>query len=79
MSSENVLQQLAPIMCETFDEDGIVPTREMTAQDVAMWDSVNHIRLILAIEEHFSISFTPGELEGLENVGALVDAIARKL
>jgi acyl carrier protein len=37
-----------------------------------------HINLIVAIEREFKIRFTTREITALQNVGDLVDAIARK-
>ena len=51
----------------------------MTAKDVAEWDSLNHIRLMVAIEKAFRVHFTTAEVSGLPDVGHLVDAIAAKL
>jgi len=51
----------------------------MTAADVEGWDSLHHIRLIIAIERRFKIKFKNSEVEQLTNVGDLVSAIDRKV
>jgi len=53
-------------------------SRSMTAVDVAEWDSLNHINLIVAIEREFKIKFTTAEVAGLKNAGDLIDLILRK-
>ena len=72
-------EQLTPIFRDVFDDDTLVPTPEMTAADVPAWDSVSHIRLIVAIEEHFGFRFETLEITDLKNVGELVGVIERKL
>jgi len=47
ISTEQIYQRLTEIFHEIFDDQSIVPTPEMTADDVPEWDSLNHINLIL--------------------------------
>ena len=77
-SKDVILQRVGEIMADTFDLDDLAVTRETTAGDVEEWDSLSHVRLIVAIERAFKIKFTNAEIERLRNVGELVDAIAFK-
>ena len=70
--------RLTTIFRDVFDDDALVATPAMTARDVAEWDSLNHIRLLVTIEKAFGIAFTTAETSGFANVGQLVDAIAAK-
>ena len=78
MSEINLLSRVQDIMADTFDEDDLVVTPETTAADVEEWDSLSHIRLIVAIEREFGFKFSNAEIDGLENVGDLVRAIETK-
>src|SRR3954451_7956924 len=73
-----VYSELSEIFTDLFDNDSIVLTRETTADDIEEWDSLHHITLIVAIESRFGIKFKTAELEGLHNVGHLVELIERK-
>ena len=77
MNKQEILEKLAPIFSETFEED-IELTPNLSAADVENWDSLGNIRFIVAIEQKFSIQFTTGEIANLKNVGELVDAILSK-
>lgn len=79
MNTSEVYTQLTTIFREVFDDPTIVPTPEMTAQDVKDWDSFNHINLIVAIESRFKVKFKTAEIESLHNVGHLVEVIERKV
>jgi len=79
MDKKQIYASLTPIFREVFDDDEIVPVDAMTARDVAEWDSLNHIRLMVSIEKAFRIHFTTAEVSGFPDVGRLVDAIAAKL
>ncbi len=49
-----------------------------TAQEIRNWDSLNHMRLIAALEENFGIDLPFEEISPLQNVGDLVALIERK-
>ena len=78
MSENEILAVIQGIMREYFDDDDLVIGRETTARDIEAWDSMNHLNLIIAIEQRFKIKFTTTEVEALHNVGDLVDTVARK-
>jgi len=78
MSVTAICSELTPLFQDVFDEDDLVVTPELTAADVDEWDSLSHIRLVVAIEGHYGISFSSAEMAGLRNVGELAAVIARK-
>ena len=49
-----------------------------TADDIEDWDSLEHINLIVAIEKEIGIKFSMGEVNGMKNVGEMVDIILRR-
>ena len=79
MTKEKVLADLQPIFHDVFDDESIVVTEESNAEQIEEWDSLSHIRLVVAIEKHFDIKFAFGELQELKNVGEMVDLIVEKL
>ncbi len=74
-----ILQKLSPILQDCFDDDDIVATPDLTADDVEGWDSLAHVRLILQIERAFKIHFSASEVAGFKNVGELAAAIGAKV
>ena len=62
-----------------FGDYEIVVDRTTSAPDVEGWDSLTHINLIVAIEREFKIRFTTAEVQGMKNVGDLIDSIAGKI
>lgn len=70
---------LTTVFREVFGDDSIEPGRETTAVDIAGWDSLTHIELIVAVEQHFGIRFKSLDLKKLDSVGDLVDAVKAKL
>lgn len=49
------------------------------APDVPGWDSLNHINIILAVEENFNVKFKSMELLRLKKVGDLQELLDSKL
>jgi len=75
----STLEKLTPIFRDVFDDENIVPHSDMTAKEVAEWDSLGHIRLMVAIEQAFSIKFSTSEISNMANVGELIAVIEKKL
>tara|TARA_B100001057_G_scaffold231721_1_gene231987 strand:+ start:422 stop:661 length:240 start_codon:yes stop_codon:yes gene_type:complete len=74
----NVIEKLLPIFQNVFDDDELIITNLTTAKDINGWDSLAHIRLIVAIEKSFQLRFSANEISKLENVGEMVDLIMLK-
>ncbi len=66
-------------MEDVFEIDDLQLTPATTAADLEEWDSLSHIRLIVALERRLKIKFKNSELEGLMNVGDLVKVIDGKI
>lgn len=78
MTQQEIYPRLTQIMRDVFDDEDLVATPELTAHDVKEWDSVNHVTLVVAVEEAFGIKFKSAELEKMKNVGQLVEQIEKK-
>ena len=79
MTRQEILDKLADIIRDIFDDDELDITEETTAADVEDWDSLEQINILVATERAFSVKFSVSEVEGLRNVGEMVDLIASKL
>lgn len=79
MTKDEVLAQLSTVVSDALDLDDLKLTETMTANDVQGWDSLAHIRVILAAEAAFKIRFDTAEMAALPTVGALADLIRQKV
>jgi len=78
MSNDALYAKLTAIFHDVFDDEDIVVTPELTADDVDEWDSLSHIRLVVAIEKKFGLKFSAAEVGRLKNVGEFASLIASK-
>jgi acyl carrier protein len=78
MNNEANYAKLTQVFHDVFDDDTIIVSPELTADDVDEWDSLTHIRLVMAIEKSFGLKFSAAEVEQLRNVGDLVTLIDAK-
>lgn len=74
----DILERVTEVFRDVFDTEGITLGRETTAADVAGWDSLMHVRLVIAIEKAFGVRFSSSEVAAFANVGDMVDALNRK-
>ena len=79
MTRDEVLNQTQDVFREVFDDKDIIITDETTAEDIEDWDSLEHINLITAIEQHFKIKFTMSEATRFKNVGGMIDTTYNKI
>ena len=74
----DVSESILEIFRDVFDDQDLIVARETTASDVANWDSMMHVSLMLAVERRFKIRFSSSEVAGLKDVGELEDLVSRK-
>ncbi|MCA0979405.1 acyl carrier protein [Qipengyuania flava] len=73
-----ILDQVAEIIRDIFDEYEGPVTMETTANDVAQWDSLSHVRLMVMIEMELGVHFSTSEMQSFKNLGDLVRASAKQ-
>ena len=69
--------KLAEIVADIFflDEDEV--TMELTPDDVGLWNSLNHLRLITAVESAFEIKLTMSEIQSIDTIEKLNELVGR--
>jgi acyl carrier protein len=79
MTEPEIIEGLAEILRDVFDDDSLQVTQDTSAADIPDWDSLNQINIVVAAEMRFGVKFRTAELEGLRNVGELARLIRSKL
>lgn len=79
MTKEKVYIRLNNVFREVFDDESISVSDNTTSSDIEDWDSLEHINLIVAVEQEFKIKFNMNEVIHMNNVGDMVDIIISKI
>ena len=74
---DELFDQVSSIVASTLGIEQARVDPELSADAVDEWDSLNHLRLITAVERYFGIRMTMEEVMSLASVGDL-DKIVRR-
>ncbi len=79
MKKEEIYERLNEVFRDVFDDESIVVNETTTSADIEDWDSLEHINLIVAVENEFGIKFNMGEVTTMKNVGEMVEIINNRI
>jgi acyl carrier protein len=72
---KQIVQVIADVL--NVPPDQLTPDR--SPQNVEGWDSVQHLNLVLAIEQAAGVQLDPEEIEQMQSVGAILDLVRKKM
>jgi acyl carrier protein len=49
-----------------------------STETIETWDSLQHLNLVLALEQEFGVQFEPEEMERMTSVGRIVELLEAK-
>lgn len=75
MNREEIIEKLTPIAQQTFADDALVLSDDLSAANVANWTSLSFMQFLTEIENQFGFKFKMMELLKLQNMGAIIDSI----
>jgi len=78
MTQAEILDRMFRIIRSVLAMDTLALSPETAARDVAGWDSLRHVKIILKVEEQFAIQLSSREIDGLRNIGDFVTLIGAK-
>ena len=74
-----IFEQVQQIASDLF----AVPTDRITAEtspdNLESWDSIQHLNLVLALEEKFNLQLSPEEMEQMRSIGQITTLLATRL
>ena len=74
-----VTDELKKVILKQLNLDDFEISDETIAPEVPGWDSLSHVNIIVAVEEHFKVKFKSMEVLKLKNVGDLQNLVDLKL
>jgi acyl carrier protein len=76
MHRSQILHVLIELARNVLDEDDLNLSETTLFSDLEAWDSMNHVRMVVAMERAFKIRFAIGDLQRVVSVADLIDIIA---
>lgn len=73
--TDQVLDRVRRVASELFDVPLSGITSESTPATLENWDSVQQLNLVLALEEEFGVRFEPEDMEKMQSIGQVADAV----
>ena len=77
--SSAVFDQVRTLASDLF---GVSPDQVNAAsspQTIETWDSIQHLNLVLALEEKFGVQLAPEEIEQMKSIGEVAKLVESKL
>jgi acyl carrier protein len=73
-----ILQQTQALVATIFELDPAAVSPATSPDNVPNWDSLQHLNLVLALEQEFGVQFTPEEIEQLLSVELITMLVQEK-
>ena len=77
MDDGEILSKIAVIVADVVDLETVELTPGTIADDIEGWDSLAHVRIVVAVEEEFHCKFMTKEITALKCVGDFVALVKR--
>ncbi len=79
MENKEIYERLNNVFRDVFDDESITVNENTTSDDIEDWDSLEHINLVVAVEQEFGMKFNMNEVTTMKNVGEMVDIIKSRI
>lgn len=75
----NVSEQIRTLASDIFGVPADQITPASTPETIETWDSIQHLNLILALEEKFGLQLSPEEIEQMKSIADVIKLVEGKL
>ncbi len=76
--TEQTLQQVRRIAADIFSVPAGSITAASSPEQIESWDSVQHLSLVMALEEEFGVQFSPEDFDRMKNIGTIATLVDSK-
>jgi acyl carrier protein len=74
-----IFNRVQSIVADLFSIPVAQVKLETSSDTIDNWDSLQHLNLVLALEQQFGVQFAPQEIEKLISVQSIVEFLEHKL
>jgi acyl carrier protein len=77
--SSQVFPRVRQVAADLFSLSPDEVTPETSPETVEMWDSLQHLNLVVALEQEFGVQLEPEEIEQMKDIGSVTRLLDEKL
>ena len=74
----HIRTKIENIFREDFDDDRLQLSDSLSSETLPTWDSLAHIRLISALEDELSLTFTLDDIEAMTSAAKVLAVVESK-
>ena len=74
----DIRTKIEAIFREVFDDDQLQLSDSLSSETLPTWDSLAHIRLVSALEDELSLTFTLEDIEAMTSVAKILAVVDSK-
>jgi len=75
----STFEQVQAIASDIFGVPAGKISADSSPETVENWDSMQHLNLVLAIEEKFGVQLAPEDIEQMKTIGAAATLVEKRL
>ena len=69
-------EKILNVVADIFEVPINQINNELSLNSIKQWDSVNHLKLMIALEEEFEIQFTKDDIESMVNLSIIESTVS---
>ena len=77
--SSAIFEEVRTIASDLFAVSTHKITLDSSPQTIESWDSIQHLNLVLALEEKFGLQLSPEEIQEMNSIAQVINLISAKL
>jgi acyl carrier protein len=77
--AESIISEVISILSDLFIVDPEELSPDSSPDTVEAWDSLQHLNLVIDVEQKYNISLSPAEIEAMVSVQAIVGIVNTKI
>jgi acyl carrier protein len=74
-----VFERVRGIAADVLKVSGSAITAETSLESIEAWDSLQHLNLILALEQEFGVQFEPEEIDQMNRIDRILVVVQGKI
>ena len=75
--TSSTFEQVRNLASDIFGIPADKITAESSPETIENWDSMQHLNLVLAIEEKFGVQLEPEDIEQMKSIGAVAATVEK--